>query len=126
SARRAPVEQVEQRAAGRDQHLVLELVAVVEVEEPPAAAVGAAAAEPARAAEPAAATARTARPAARRRSAGGKDHDRATRPALPGALPLRAALAGRRRAAELRPQLVDPRRIDLAVGPLEPLEHLRR
>src|SRR5690606_38109461 len=39
SAGSAAVEQVEQRSAGGNQHLVLELVAVVEVEEPPAAAV---------------------------------------------------------------------------------------
>src|SRR5690606_34884276 len=130
SAGSAAVEQVEQRSAGGNQHLVLELVAVVEVEEPPAAAVWAPAtagsheAAATRAAGAAAGAARTATGAARRRSAGSEDHGRS---APPGALALGAfALAGHWRAAELRAHLVDPLGIDLTVGALEPLEHLRR
>src|SRR5690606_4600338 len=77
-----------------------------------------------RAAGAAAGAARTATGAARRRSAGSEDHGRS---APPGALALGAfALAGHWRAAELRAHLVDPLGIDLTVGALEPLEHLRR
>src|SRR5690606_3964112 len=79
------------------------------------------------------AAARATRPTTTRRRptgrppAGCKDRHRAARPCLTGALALRAtALSRLRSTAELGAQLVDPLGIDLAVGPLESLEHLRR
>src|SRR5690606_31830916 len=95
------------------QHLALDLVAVIEVDEPAAAAI--LAASTARAEAP-----RPARPATARRGAVGTRTSRSARAAL--AIPLPAEIG----AAEARAQLRHPLRIDLAIGPLEPFEHLRR
>src|SRR5690606_157204 len=104
------IEEVEQRPARGDEHLVLDLVGVLEVDEPATASVGAAAAE-----ATAAASARAAAGAALRSAL-------RLLPALRRAPLPRLELA----AAELLPELREAGLIDFAVGPAQALEHLRR
>src|SRR5690606_21587330 len=110
---RSTVEQVKQRPARRDQHLVLKLQVVVEVENPPSATVGAAAAESAAAEAPTASGSPTARST-------GLLTARTTALTILSLARLKAA------ATELIAQLIDTRPVDLSVGTAQPLEHLRR